>query len=415
MSAGVTSRRAIGLVVRREIVTRARTKAFLVSNAVTLVILVAAIVAASVFGGDDDPLRVGLVGGTAELADGLSRNGEALGEPVETRTLADEAQARRQVEAGDLEVALLPADAGGVVAVTADEVDPALQTVLDATVQQRALDAALDDQGVDPAELTAATEGAVVVVQALDPPDPDAGERAALAYVAVLLLFFQVFLFGIYVAMGVVEEKSSRVVELLLATIRPLDLLVGKIVGIGLVGLAQLAATAVVGVGAATATGLLTISGTAWVVVATTLAWYVLGFAFFAVLYAAAGSLVSRQEDVNSASTPVNLLAFAVLFLAQFTLADPDGRVASVMSWVPPFSSALMPLRVAAGVTSPLQVVGAAALMLVASALLAVLAAKVYERSVLRTGATVSWKEALGSGRRRDPDRREDARTGSAA
>lgn len=112
----------------------------------------------------------------------------------------------------------------------------------------------------------------------------------------------QILLFGMYVAMGVVEEKSSRVVELLLSTLRPLQLLWGKIIGIGAVGLLQLAAYGVVGVGAALATDTLTITGTALGVFASTLGWFVLGFAFFAVLYAAAGSMVSRQEDVNSTS-----------------------------------------------------------------------------------------------------------------
>jgi ABC-2 type transport system permease protein len=208
-------------------------------------------------------------------------------------------------------------------------------------------------------------------------------------------MFFQLLMFGLYVAMGVVEEKSSRVVEVLLATIKPLHLLCGKVLGIGAVGLAQLAAYGVVGLGAGMATGLVTVTGLAVGVFASVLIWFILGFAFFAMAYAAAGSMVSRQEDVNSTATPITMLVTVGYVLAQITVADPSGTVASVMSWIPPFSAMLMPLRIAAGTTNPVQIVGSAVLMLLATAALAVVAARIYERSVLRTGRRVGWSEAL--------------------
>jgi ABC-2 type transport system permease protein len=137
------------------------------------------------------------------------------------------------------------------------------------------------------------------------------------------------------------------------------------------------------------------VTGLAVGVFASVLFWFILGFGFFAVIYAAAGSLVSRQEDVNSAATPITMVVMAGYVLAQVTLADPSGTVASVMSWIPPFSAMLMPLRIAAGTTNPAQVVGSAVLMLLATAALAVVAARIYERSVLRTGKRVSWSDAV--------------------
>ena len=113
--------------------------------------------------------------------------------------------------------------------------------------------------------------------------------------------------------------------------------------------------------------------------------------------YGAAGPRVSRQEEVNSTERPVSVLVLVGYVLAQVTLADPHGTVAAVMSWIPPFSSMLMPLRIASGTTSPLQIVGSAVLMLLATAALAVVAARIYERSVLRTGKRVSWSDALRS------------------
>ena len=80
---------------------------------------------------------------------------------------------------------------------------------------------------------------------------------------------------------------------------------------------------------------------------------------------------------------------------AQVTLADPNGTAASVMSWVPPFSAMLMPLRIASGTTNGVQIVGSAVLMLTVTVALARVAARIYERSVLRTGTRVSWSDAL--------------------
>ncbi len=235
-----------------------------------------------------------------------------------------------------------------------------------------------------------------VTVDALDPPDPEQGQRIILSIIAVILLYMQILMFGMYVAMGVVEEKSSRVVELLLSTLRPLQLLWGKILGIGAVGLLQLTAYGAVGVGTALATDTLTITGTALGVLAGTLGWFVLGFAFFAVLYAAAGSMVSRQEDVNSTSGPLVMLILAMFFAAFSSVDDPEAGWSTTLSWIPPFSAILMPLRIAAGVATPVQIVGTIVLMVAAIAVLSVIAARIYQRSILRIGRTVTWKEALG-------------------
>lgn len=390
---------AIRLVVVRELTTRLRTRAFVISNVVILALVVGGIVLGSILAGDDDePTPVGVVGGASSLLQVLTATATSLGTPVKPVAVGDEATARAQVESGDLDVALVAGDAGGYRVITQDDVPPALRSVLDTAVARQGLDAALRDQGVDPTALAAASAGAVVTVDAIDPPDPDAAQRTALAYVSVLLLYIQLLGNGIAVSTSVVEEKTSRVVELLLSTIKPLHLLAGKIIGIGLTGLLQLALLGGMGLAAGLATGLITVTGTAVAVFVGTLGWFVLGFAFFATLYAAAGSLVSRQEDVGSVTAPLTILVLAMFFVAQATLQDPGGTLASVVSWIPPFSAILMPLRIAAGVTGAAQVIGTIALMLLATALLATLAGRIYPRSVLRTGAKVSWRQALGRG-----------------
>ncbi|MDV6285481.1 ABC transporter permease [Rhodococcus jostii] len=396
MSAPLSPARAIGLVARREFLTQVAKKSFVISNVIILLAIVGGIVAYSLFsGGDDERATIGLVGDQS-LAPALVATGDAVGTPVDVVPTTDEQAARDEVGNGDLDVALIPGTNGSVTAVTESEIGSGLRTVIDAAVVQQAQSGALAAQGVDPAQLAEATGRAVVTVDALDPPDPEKGQRVALSIAVVVLLYMQIMMFGMYVAMGVVEEKSSRVVELLLSTLRPLQLLWGKVIGIGAVGLVQLTAYGVVGVAAGLATGVLTVTGTAIGVLAGTLGWFVLGFAFFAVLYAAAGSMVSRQEDVNATASPLMVLIVIMFFSAFSSVSNPDGTLSNVLSWIPPFSAILMPLRIAAGVASPVQVVVTVALMLAVTAALSVLAAKIYQRSILRIGKVVSWKEALG-------------------
>ncbi|WP_226364988.1 ABC transporter permease [Pseudonocardia sp. ICBG162] len=396
-SATLPAHRAVALVARREFRVQVHKRSFWISNAIMVLVIVGGMVAYAVFGsGGDDRPTVG-VAGDASLAAAVTTAGERLGLPVEVREVPSAAAGRDAVAAGDLDVALTADGPAGAVAVVDSEVPSATRAVLDAALADRATAAALATVGLTSAELAAATPPAGLTVDALDPADPEAGQRTALSFVVLIVMFMQIVGFGLTVAMGVVEEKSSRVVELLLSTIRPLHLLWGKVLGIGAVGLVQLLVYGVVGIGAGLATGLLTITGTALGVFGAALGWFVLGYAFFAVLYAAAGSLVSRQEDVNTTTGPLMMVLFAMYGVSFWYMSSPDSAVLDVLSWIPPFPAMLMPLMIAEGSATAWHVAGSALVMLVVLALLAKAGARVYERSVLRIGATVPWREALRS------------------
>ncbi|WP_415975381.1 ABC transporter permease [Rhodococcus sp. 077-4] len=397
MSSQLNSMKAVSLIAKREFTVQVMKKSFVISNVIILAVIVGGIIAYSIFSGSGDEERdvIG-ISGDQSIAAVIEATGDAVGSPVEVREIADAAAARSGVESGDLDVALVPdGTAGAYTAVTESELTGTLRAVVEGSVATQATNAALAQQGIDQNELAARTNAATVTVDAIDPPDPEAGQRTALALSAVFLLYAQIIGFGMYVAMGVVEEKSSRVVELLLSTVRPLQLLWGKILGIGAVGILQLALYGIAGVGAGLATGVLTVTGAAISVFAATLAWFILGFAFFAVLYAAGGSMVSRQEDVNSTTMPLLILIMAMFFAAFYSVSDPESTLANTLSWIPPFSAIMMPLRIAAGVTGPVQIIGSAVLMIITTAILAMGAAKIYQRSILRIGKTVSWKEAF--------------------
>lgn len=399
---------ATGMVRRvaaREFEVRVTSKAFIISTAGLLVLSVVGILLVALFGGSDDDAprarTVGVVGGTPELSQALTSTPAATqpaaqpAAPVEVSAVADEADARARIAADELDAVVLGRPDGSYAVLTATVLPSGLRTQITDAVERSTLDTALARAGVDPLAVRAEVERATVTVESLDPPDPDLVQRTFVAYVAVVLLFFSVFFYGLNVAIGVVEEKASRVVELLLSTIRPLDLLTGKVLGIGAVGLVQLVVVGGAALVASTATGLVTLGGTAVVLFVVVVLWYVLGFVFYALLYAAAGSLVSRQEDVNSVTLPLTLLSFAAFLAAQFSLNSPGNQVVEVLSWIPPFSATLMPLRIAQGDASVLQSIVTLVVMAVAAALVALLASRIYQRSVLATGSKQSLTKVL--------------------
>ncbi|MBJ8346113.1 ABC transporter permease [Antrihabitans sp. YC2-6] len=384
---------SIVLVAKREILVKVQTRSFLIINALLIVVIVVGLILLAAFTGndDDEATKVGLVGDSVSLQQTLEATGAAAGTPIDVVPIDSREAARLQVDDGDVEAALV-----GREVVVKEELPAELAAVLQATVQQQVINEVLAGNGVDPAELAAAVESAKLTTTETEPRADDYAQRLALSLVAAVLLLIGVANFAPAVGVGVTEEKSSRVVELLLSTIKPLHLLWGKILGLGVIGFVQVAVLAATGLITARATGLLEIPDTAISVLVAALVWFVLGFIFFATLYAAGGSMVSRVEEINSTTLPVMLLLMSSAYLGFFGVNDLDNGFYRTISLIPPFSSTLMPMQIAAGNANAAEIVGSLALMIAACALVAWIAAGVYQRSVLRTGARVSWRAAIG-------------------
>jgi ABC-2 type transport system permease protein len=193
------------------------------------------------------------------------------------------------------------------------------------------------------------------------------------------------------VLLGVLEEKSNRVAEVVLSRVRPIELLAGKVIGIGLLGLAQLlvlAAAAAALVSMIDLADLPNLSEVGLSVILGVVGWYVLGYAFYAVLYAAAGSLVSRQEDVQGVAWIPMILLVPAYLLAFVASQTPDLPIIKIGSMLPALAPLVMPTRYAAGDVA-LWEVGLAILVTVASTYLVILfAARVYRGGILRTRRT---------------------------
>ena len=287
-------RRLWPIVARREFVERARDRGFQVSTAITLLLLTGVIVISALFNRRTNfDLVVGE--GSEALGRDVRAAADALGIEVTVRELAGEAEARRAVDAGETDAALV--DAAEIV-VRAEPPDQLVGLIQAVSVRERSR-RALITAGLTPEEVDAALLQAPLPVDALEPVDSRSRETATVVFVGVLLLYGQLFAYGYWVAAGVVEEKSSRVVEVLLATVRPSHLLRGKILGIGLLGLGQLLLIGLVGLFASAAVGTLEFPSGAFATIGLVLGWFVLGFFFYASLFAVAGSIVTRQEDLD--------------------------------------------------------------------------------------------------------------------
>jgi ABC-2 type transport system permease protein len=380
--------RMVRLVAAREVATRIRDKNFLVGSAVLLLLVLGMLVFQVAINSGTDSTSIGVVGGSSQVSTALEGQGDALGTEVEVVDYDDEAAARAAVEQGDVDGALLsPSGAQPELLVESD--GGQVESLVRGAVQGLSMDQQLAEAGV---QLQAPPE---VDVVALD-PDADADlEAAIVALICVAVLYSLLVLFAQFVAQGVVEEKSSRVVELLLATMRPWQLLAGKIIGLGVLGLAQMVVVAVIGVAGALAFDVVDLPGRLIGTVLTAVAWFVLGYVFYASIFAAAASLVSRQEDLGSVLTPATLLPVVGLVIAIQAAQDPTSTLATVTSYIPGLSPMVMPVRQAAGEAAVWEVGLAVLLMLVSIAVIVRIGGRIYAGALLRTGGKVKLRDAL--------------------
>ncbi|MFI6029649.1 ABC transporter permease [Amycolatopsis magusensis] len=386
---------AVRLVAQRELNTRLRTKSFVIGTLLILAFLGGyVLLQASLFSGADKS-TVGLAGQTASIADTLKQQGKLLDREIETVTVTDLDDARGQVADDELD-AVLTGSRADLQVLVKNELDPRLGAILNQIAQNEVLGAELAQAVGDPEQVLAAVQATTVKVTQLEQPDPERGQRLAIGLAMVVLLYMSITTYGSLVAQGVVEEKSSRVVEILLSTVRPWQLLLGKVIGLGLVGLAQLLILAGAALAMTTISGVITLSGVATSTIIWGLVWYLLGFFLYATIFAGAGALVSRQEDMQSTMMPVTMVLL-IGFLVGFNVLvqDPDSSLAAWLSLIPLLSPVLMPGRIAAGVVAGWEVALALVLTVAAVALFTWLGGKIYRNAVLRTGSRVKLTEAL--------------------
>jgi ABC-2 type transport system permease protein len=386
------------LVARREVVTRLRSRVFMIGTVVMAIGVVGGILAFSFLNpgtsGQAQAVHVGFTAGSRALEPSFTSVAVALGETVTVTSMADAASGKALVEAGTLDMAV-SGSATSPTALVSESIPPMVEIALDAAAQQARLAAA----GLPQDAITSIMAG--VPFETVPPAGssgPVVDQSVFVALIVAILLFISLQMYGIQVAQGVVEEKATRIIEILLATVRPADLLAGKILGIGLVGLLQMGIVGAAALITGRLSHALTVPALGILPVAGYLAWFLLGFLLYAAALAAVAALVSRPEEVQGATAPIVIVLAGFYVLMFFALPDPTSPWVTVVSFLPPAAPIFMPMRIAEVGVPAWQVGLAMALTVAAIAGVVRLAARIYANSVMRIGPRVRFIDALHGG-----------------
>lgn len=382
--------RASYLAARREVTERLASRAWRISTAVQIVAVIGVVVLFSVIGGGgtttiDTGVFAGPGGRIVKLAD---QAGARLDYEFEAHRYPDRTAARAAIADGKIDAAV----GTGRMLVSSD-LDQTAEAVLGQAQAGIRLQRHLAAAGLTPGEIGTVTAAMRSTPEQVAGQSDDSG--TGIAWIAVILLYIALIFAGYAVSSGVIEEKSSRVVELIIIAIKPRHLLAGKVAGIGLMGLVQLALIVFAGLVTALAPGDVTLPSSTLSTALLALLYFILGFALYGCGFAVAGSLVSRQEDSQASTAPVMIILVVAYLFSISALNDPGSTVSVIGTLVPFLAPMVVPARAAAGVLPPEQLILSVILMLATSVALIALAGRVYEATVLRTGSPVSPRQIL--------------------
>jgi ABC-2 type transport system permease protein len=381
------------LVAAREMRERGRSRVFLLSVLLMLLGAAGAIVLPAVLDTGSKTKDVGITGAVpAQLTSALRAQGKAVGTTIRVHHFDTVTDGETAVRDGDADV--LVVDARRLEwPKRADEELEALVTgaIQMVTVRERAL-----ASGVNPDTL-------LTIVAPVSVTDIELGQVAGrspgdenAAFIMTLVLFSAISTVATMVLSGVVEEKSSRTVEVLLARMPARSLLAGKIIGIGTLGLAQIAALSVVVLTAAALVDSVDIPTVRPAVLAWAVVWFLFGYALYATVYGTLGALAARTEDASSVTGPVTIVLMLGFLVSFATFGSIDTTWARLVSWFPVTAPLAMPFRVAMSAATWWDLVAAVVLTVATIAGLVMLGGRVYTRAILNTGASLSLRQAWG-------------------
>jgi ABC-2 type transport system permease protein len=410
-------------ILRREYLERVRNKWFVLATLLVPILMLGATFLPVVLAGQSQerPMIVAVIdrsGGelTARLDGVLVRDNVDLREfraEREIETIGD----LRAVLAADIEAARTTADAYLLLpADVATFGSPSIITVNDIGFRERTLRAAAQDAvqwlrarraGLQPGAADALLSNVEVRVEPID-PDADRSEIfQVIGFAFAMMLYVMFLVYGQMVARGVLEEKTSDIVEILVSSVRPWEMMLGKIVGIGGVGLTQVGIWAVVAF-ALSSFGLMgqvgeLIGASAelaqmvfpWSILVFALLYFVLGYLMYSAVFAGAGAMLTSEQDIQQVLIPVMLpIIFPILIVWQ-VMDTPNRPWIVVTSMVPLFSPILMPVRNAVTNVPAWQNLGAILLLVGAIWLAAWIAGRIYRVGILMKGKRPSIPELV--------------------
>ncbi|HUH53128.1 MAG TPA: ABC transporter permease [Microbacteriaceae bacterium] len=394
----------IWLVAKRELKSRLFAKATIISAIIFVVLIAGGVQVAAYFlnSTTDSSTAIGVSSEAEPLAQIMEqeRQQTATGGDHELiyHTMS-EVDAKEDLKNGDIEVYIAGTPSAPIFMFDGNP-DGELVALGARAAEQYTLFTAIDNAGADSAQIQ--QELANIDVEILDiNPVTSARQFDALkivsSLVTIFLLFFALLQSASLIIVGVIEEKVSRVVEILLATIRPAELLAGKVLGIGLMALIQVLLFASAGVLSALSAGLFSLSDiNIGVSVLSLLGWFLLGFTIYISLFGGLASLVSRQEDSGAVTTPLIFGMMIPFYLAIYLIPNaPDSIATKILSQIPFFAPFMMPVRVGFDAVETWEVVLSVAISVITVPLVIWIGGRVYSRAVLHTGGRLKLKDAL--------------------
>lgn len=388
----------VWLLAKREFVERGRSKPFLVTVAVLVVAIIAiGPVMSALTGGDPEATMVGLVGTELSgIEDELKTQGDVFEIEIDVVRYSSTDEAEKALEEGDADAVL----ADGDELVFYDNDSLRLTALIQRAVDTVVTESFFEDLGLSAAEIATLQSPVPLKVSTVEETDPQEDAKRVAAFVGAMVLYVSVIMFGQFVAMGTVEEKQNRVVEVVLSRVQSWQVLVGKVAGIGLLALLQLGLLLGAGYISAQLAGLKDIDVTAisLPIIAGVFFWFLLGYMFYAFLFAAVGSTVSRQEDLQGVIfLPIGLILPGYL-LAIAAAENPDGLLVRVGSLLPMWAPFVMPVRIAAGSAAGWEIAVAVVGSIIGAVALVWIGSRVYRGALLRTGSkmkiTDAWRAA---------------------
>jgi len=385
--------RVIRLVARRELWDRVRSNTFIVVTALLVVVVAGGIIAPTLFG-SDGPTRHDLAlvtGETDDLEVALETNAAANDIDLRFHVAADRAEAIDVVEDGAADAALV---AGPELLSPNATLAMPLRASVDAAVAETSFREGFTEAGIDTAEVMAILEG----VEPVPVSDTGGGDGLSasdifLALGLTALLAMAVQFNGTILLNSAVEEKGSRVVEVLLGSLRPWQLLSGKLAATAVLALFQMALIVAVALAANAAVGAIDLPSATPLLVAVSLVMVVVGFVFYGAVYLVAGSMASSTEEAQTALAPLLILLMGSYFLVIIlVLPNPSGTVALVLSLLPPSAPFTIPPLLALGALPTWQLIAGLATTSLAAVLAVRLAGRLYSAAVL-AGGSLSWRE----------------------
>jgi len=377
------------IVAKREMNVKVRDKAFIVGTLTSIGLVALAILLSVLLGPkDSDIFRVAVTDGkAAELTKVIDQIAQADGLTLEVQQTDSVETAKRLLRDDEADAYLAHAADGWQVWSLKEPNGKFLGFVTEAAKAQVIAELA-DAAGADQQAIAQQLQ---VTPEVLDPPNQDKFVGLMVSFAFAILFMLTAMLFGMQIATSVIEEKQSRIVEILVSAIPVKHLLLGKILGISIIAFAQvfvILAAALIGLSFTPLSDLLPdfIGASIWFIV-----FFMAGFMALATLWAAAGALGTRTEDLNQSTAPLTFILM-IAYIFGFTAT---GTVRVIASYVPIVSAVLMPARIAEGDVSWWEPVLALALNIAFAALTIHFGAKIYRRALLQTGGRLSYRQAI--------------------